>query len=292
MILIGENIHIISKSVREALENRDEVFIGHLIEAQAGMDYIDFNVGPARGELEGVMEWLCKLTDKKISFDTTNENEIRRGLATVKNPSECIINSTKMLDLAAEYGCGLIVLTMDNGIPKTADERLEIAFEIYEKINNPENLFFDPLVLPISVDQQQAVEVLNAIRMLKASFDPPIKTVIGLSNISNGAPKELRQLINRVFGALAFGAGLDAAIIDAKDTELVRIFKMLERGTPENETDEVYLHLSRHCEEAQSADAAISSIYEIASPAARNDALKTAEILLNKKIYSPSFTQI
>ncbi|MDR1327017.1 MAG: hypothetical protein LBJ74_01275, partial [Heliobacteriaceae bacterium] len=124
MILIGENIHIISKSVREALENRDEVFIRHLIEAQADMDYIDFNIGPARGA--GVMEWLCGLTDKPVSFDTTNENEIKRGLAAVKNPGECIINSTKMLDLAAGHGCGLIVLTMNNGIPQNADQRLEI----------------------------------------------------------------------------------------------------------------------------------------------------------------------
>jgi 5-methyltetrahydrofolate corrinoid/iron sulfur protein methyltransferase len=148
-------------------------------------------------------------------------------------------------------------------------------------------IFFDPLVLPVGAAQEQAVQVLDTLRMLKESFDPPVKTVVGLSNISNGAPKELRPLINRVFGVLAYGAGLDAAIIDAKDKELVRIFKMLEREVPENEIDELYLKLVRE-ENPPGSTAAYHP------PLARGaaDVLKTAEILLNKKIYSPSFLQV
>ena len=147
MILIGENIHIISKSVREALECKNEEFIKNLINIQNNMDYTDLNVGPARGKLEGILPWLCELVEGnsklKISFDTTNSDEMKRGLRVCKNTKNAFLNSTgkdeprlgNMTDMAAEYGCNLIALTMgkETGIPKTADGRLEIAFEIYEK---------------------------------------------------------------------------------------------------------------------------------------------------------------
>lgn len=85
MILIGENIHIISKSVREALENRDENSVNELIRIQNNMDYIDLNVGPAKGLMNGVLPWLAELAgDKKISFDTTNSDEMRSGLEAYK----------------------------------------------------------------------------------------------------------------------------------------------------------------------------------------------------------------
>ena len=84
MILIGENIHVISKSVREALIERDEKFIADLIDIQKNMDYIDLNVGPAKKNLEGILSWLTGLaqsrTDAGISFDTTNSVEMEKGL--------------------------------------------------------------------------------------------------------------------------------------------------------------------------------------------------------------------
>ena len=183
MILIGENIHIISKSVREAIENRDENFIKSLLEAQKNMDCVDLNVGPARKG--SIFEWLVPFVkenfDLKISFDTTNPDEMKRGLELFENCENCLINSAskdderfdKMTDLALENDCNLILLTLDKetGIPKTADGRLEIAFELYEKSIAKglvsEKLFFDPLVLPLSVDQSQAMEAINTIRMIK-----------------------------------------------------------------------------------------------------------------------------
>ena len=76
MILIGENIHVISKKVREALINRDEIFVKNLLNFQKKMDYFDLNVGPARGDLENVLSWLSSIVEQnflqKISLDTTN----------------------------------------------------------------------------------------------------------------------------------------------------------------------------------------------------------------------------
>lgn len=306
MILIGENIHIISKSVREALENRNEDFVQELIRIQKNMDYIDLNVGPAKNNLSGILPWLSGIveenSDLKISFDTTNSDEMRAGLEAYSKSSEAFINSTskdeprleKMTDLAAEFGCNLIALTLskETGIPKTADGRLEIAFEIYEKCMekgiDSSKIYFDPLILPVCVDQSQAMEALNTIQMIKQSFDPPVNTVIGLSNISNGCPKELRPLINKVFAVLAFGAGLDSAIIDAKDLELVRVLRMLENNSPQNEIDNLYIKLAemiRDFSDLESVD------YD------KNDEeqvkiIKTVNILTGQKIYSHSFTQI
>lgn len=305
-IKIGENIHVISKSVQSALLNRDEAFVLDLIKKQTNMDYIDLNVGPAKGQMEGVLPWLCNLvetnTDLKISFDTTNSEEMRRGLSSCKNTSAALLNSTsadenrleKITDLAAEFNSNLIGLTLNKelGIPKSADDRLALAFEIYEKcaekgIDNG-RIFFDPLILPVSVDQSQAQEALNTIQMLKQSFDPEVMTTIGLSNISNGSPKEMRPLINRVFAALAFGAGLDSAIVDAFDTDLINMLDVLKNDAPKTDLDRIYIELAEMMQN-------FSTVEEISydkSDVAQVNVIKTVRMLLGKEIYTHSFTQI
>lgn len=306
MILIGENIHIISSLVKEALINRDETFILHLLDKQKNMDFVDLNVGPAKGNLSGILSWLGEIverkSDLKISFDSTNSDEMADGFLRLKNPQDVFINSTsndevrfeKMTDLALQYNCNLIALTLskETGIPKTADGRLEIAFEMYEnavaKGINSEKLYFDPLILPVSIEQSQGLEALGTIKMIKESFDPPVKTVIGLSNISNGSPSELRPLINRIFGVLAYGAGLDAAIIDAGDIELVRIFRMLDKNIPEKNIDNLYLKIVR--EMADFSD--MSDIEYDKNDEEQVKIIKTIDMIFNRKIYSHSFTLI
>lgn len=306
MLLIGENIHVISKTVQNALIQRDEAFILDLIKRQSHMDYIDLNVGPAKRTLEGVLVWLCELveknTDLKISFDTTKSEEMRKGLEKSKQPEKCLLNSTsadverleRLTDLAAEFGSNLIALTMNKeiGIPKSADDRLNLAFEILEKcgekgINN-DRIFFDPLILPVSVDQSQTLEALNTIQMIKQSFEPEVMTTIGLSNISNGSPKEIRPLINRVFAVLAFGAGLDSAIIDSFDTELINTIRMLEKQSPKNTTDELYISLANMIKD-------FSDLEDIGYDKADEkqvEIIKTVRVLLNRDVYTHSFRQI
>ena len=268
------------------------------------MDYIDLNVGPAKSDLVEVLPWLAKIIQDNsecgISFDTTNSEEMQKGLEAFSGKS--FINSISLDDeridkiggLAVEYCSNLIALTLskENGIPKDADGRLEIAFNIYEKclekgIDN-EKLFFDPLILPICVDQSQGIEAINTIKMIKESFDPPVKTVIGLSNVSNGCPKDLRPLINRVYASLAFGAGLDAAIIDAKDDELIRILKMLEMNSPKSQLDKLYVNLS----DMISNFGELDDVEFDKNDLEQLKVIKTARILLNNEIYSHSFTQI
>lgn len=306
MILIGENIHVISKTIQQALLEKNEKFILDLIRAQEHMDYIDLNVGPAKDQMEGVLPWLCNLvennTDLKISFDTTNLLEMRLGLEKSNRPQDALLNSTSadkeklesITDLASEFGANIIALTMNKqiGIPKTADERLNLAFEIYEKcqekgIDN-HKIFFDPLILPVNVDQNQAQEALNTIQIIKQSFDPAVMTTIGLSNISNGSPKEIRPLINKVFMILAHGAGLDSAIADSLDTDLIETAKILDAQDPENELESLYIKLSNMVRD-------FSQIEEISYDSddpKQVEVIKTARILLGREIYTHSFKQI
>ena len=303
MILIGENIHIISKSVREALENRDENFVKNLIKIQENLNCVYLNIGPSRGKLDNIFQWLIPLVkNQNISLDSTNADAIEQGLKLIQNPENCFINSTskdeekleKLTDLAVKYQCNLIALSLskETGIPKTSDGRMEIIFEIYEKCMekgiDSNKIFFDPLILPLNVDQSQALEALNTIQIVKESFDPQVNTIIGLSNISNGLPKDIKQLVNRVYLVLAFGAGLDAAIIDAKDTELVRIIKMLETNSPNDSTDNLYINLANMIKNFED----LTEIKFDKNSIDEQNIIKTATILLNKKIYSDSFTQV
>ena len=299
MKLIGENIHIISKRTRTAIEEKDKEYIQDLAKKQTDVDWIDLNIGPARKQ-SGTMKWLIntvkEVSDKPLSFDTTNLDEIKSALQYVDTPQKSLINSTNadderlnpLSEIAAEYGCNLIALTMDNksGIPKEADLRLEMACKIVEKtteigIDNS-RIFIDPLVLPICVDQSQAMESLNSIRMFKEAFDPQVNTTIGLSNISNGSPKELRPLINRVYLTMAAGCGLDSAIVDACDKELIETVKMLDSSNPQSSTDELLFNLYNMMVNFDD----LGNISYNKSNEEEVKIFKTAEILMNKHIYS------
>ncbi len=308
MKLISENLHIISKDIKEAVLNRNEEYIRSILQKQIATkpDWIDLNIGPAKKSFSGTMGWLMgitnELTDIPISFDSSNQTEIVDGLKLAKNPSDCLINSTSadseklenLTSIAKEYNSNLIALTLNNeiGIPKSADERIELAFSIIEKttekeINNSK-LYFDPLILPIGVDQSQATEALNTIRMFKESFDPPVNTTIGLSNISNGCPKELRPLINQTFFILAAGCGLNSAIVDSFDKELLRINSILEQSAASNNYDKLIINIY----EMMQNFGELEDISYDKSNKDENNLIKTAEILLNKKIYSHSYLEI
>ena len=308
MKLISENLHIISKLTKEAVLNKDEQYIRNLLKRQieTNPDWIDLNIGPAKGAFAGTMKWLVdiaqSMTDIPLSLDSTNADEIEVGLSLAKSSENWLINSTnadeqrldRVTDIVAQYNCNLIALTMNSelGIPKESDKRLELAFEITSMTESKgilnEKLYFDPLILPVCVDQTQASEALSTLRMLKESFDPQVMTTIGLSNVSNGCPKELRPLINRVFMVMAMGCGLDSAIVDSFDSELLRVNKIIETQKIETSYDRLYLdiyNMMQNFDELDSVNYDKSDIEQV-------KIFKTAEILLNKKVYSNSYLEI
>lgn len=305
MKLIAENIHVISKITKEAFLNRDEEYIKNLMAKiiKTKPSWVDFNVGPSKGKFEGTIEWLVdilkKMSEIPISFDSTNINEIENGLKLVKDTQKCIINSTnadderleKFSSVAAKYNTYLIALTLSSqtGIPKEAEERLDLAFKIIDVCESKgighNKIIFDPLVLPIGIDQSQAKVSLDTIRMLKESFDPPVLTTIGLSNISNGTSKHLRSIINTVYMVMAMGAGLDSAIVDVFDEELLRVHKMIVENKPQKSYDELYLNIF----ETFKNYGEIEDISYDKKHKEQEKIMKTTKILMNKEIYSACY---
>lgn len=236
MLVIGERLSIISKKVREAIQKRDKEPIKEIALEQykAGAQMIEANIGPAEDKGEELMEWMVSTIQEAVplpvSLDTTNPSAMEAGLKIHNNQwGKPLINSTSldperfiMFELAAKYNAPIIALTVGKGgLPRDAEERVEIALQLIEKAAeyglSPEDLYLDPLVLQISTSQQQAKEVLRAIKLFQELNDPPMKTIVGLSNISNGCPKELRPLLNKHFLSLLMYEGLSAAIVNPSE---------------------------------------------------------------------------
>jgi len=248
MLIIAEKINIMSKTIGPAMRAREAKPIQELAVAQlkGGAKTLDLNLGPATKDGPGMMTWLVKTVEEAVGdaaqlcLDTKNVEAMAAGLAAVSKRKP-MINSTNadesVLDvympMAAKYDADIIALAMTlAGIPRDANERLENAAMIMAKAMehgvNLERIYLDPLVLPIGVAQQDALEVVETIRQFQALNDPPMKSVVGLSNIYNGTPKALHTRFGYTFMTLLASAGLTAAIADSLDTELMAVARTIE----------------------------------------------------------------
>ena len=236
MLIIGEKLSIIAKRVREAMMKKDKGPIQEIATRQwkEGSGIIDANIGPAEDGGEDLMQWMVttiqEVVPLPICLDTTNFKAIEAGLKIHNNQwGKPLINSTSndperfpILELGAKYNCDVIGLTVGKGgLPADAEERAGIAAEIMGRAMEYglplENLYLDPLVLQIATTQDQARHVIEAVKLFQQINEPPMKTVVGLSNISNGCPKALRPILNKHMFILLQEAGLTAAIADAKE---------------------------------------------------------------------------
>ena len=236
VIVIGERINGMFVDVRQAIQQRDAEPIRSLAErqARAGAHYLDVNVGPATDDPISAMQWLVgrirEVSDLPLTIDTTKRDVMRAGIEAASG--KAMINSTtgeqKKLDvlmpMAAEFGIPIIALTIsEQGVPRDAMGRAEVALNILAAALGhgvpPENVLIDAVILPVSAQQENPGHVLATIAQTKLLADPPPKTVIGLSNVSQNA--QYRELINRTALVMALAAGLDAAIVDCLDEELM-----------------------------------------------------------------------
>jgi len=244
MIIVGEKINSSISKVGKAIEARDAKFIQDLAmrQAEAGACYLDVNAGTrVFTEIQDI-EWLIntvqEVVDIPLCIDSPNPEAIKAGIRLHKAEQPPMINSITgeeermhaILPLVAECGGSIIALTSDEkGMPETVEERLAIAERIYAVVEEygitPERLFFDPLVFPLSTSTKSGLVFLDTVRGIKERW-PAVKTISGLSNISFGLPK--RKLINRVFLTMALCAGLDAAIMDPLDKQIMATVKAAE----------------------------------------------------------------
>jgi len=236
MLIIGELINGMYRQIGKAIEDKDKRPIQNVAKQQVerGATVLDVNTGPLAKDPVEVMKWLTDViqeaTNVSLCFDSTRPAVIEAGLKCAKN--KAMINSTTaddeklntLLPLAKKYNARIIGLTTDKGgVPRDRYKRSELAMKIMssclEHGVDLEDVYIDPIVLPVNVAQPQAVEVLESIREFRVISDPPPKTVVGLSNVSQGTKQ--RSLINRTFLVMAAASGLAAAIVDPLDKELM-----------------------------------------------------------------------
>ncbi len=233
MIVIGEKINASRKSVRTAIAAKDREAIVRQIEDQdkAGADYIDLNAGNPYGNITKEAEdmtWLIDIaldvTQKPLVLDSASGEVMSTAAEHLAGRRSWILNSVKnensileeLIPIAVRTDASVVALAMDGEtIPETTDLRMENCRAIRQKAGElglkEENIFFDPLVMPISSNYKAGKVVLDTLRAIKTEF-PNTKTTLGLSNVSYGLPH--RQRINSALLISAIANGLDAAFCD------------------------------------------------------------------------------
>jgi 5-methyltetrahydrofolate corrinoid/iron sulfur protein methyltransferase len=306
MYIIGENIHIISQAVKDALRDHDREFFMELAlkQVEAGAQCVDVNLGPRKKDWEEVFPWMVQtletVVDVPLSIDTTNVDGMEAALKTITK-AQPILNSTsadperleKVPELVKKYGSKVIALTMTkSGIPVGADERIGIALEHLiprcMELDIPiEDLIIDPLVLTVSGCQEYCPELIEAVRTIQFAWDPPPGISVGLSNVSNAVPNKNRPLINRVYCAMLMGAGLQMMIADPLDNDLLEVIRIVEERDESTPVGALYVKI--HDRVAALEHPEISDI-DMSDPE-QAKIWKTVQILLNKVIYADSYLE-
>ncbi len=236
MLIVAERINASRKPIRAALEAMDAAAIQREARDQdaAGADYIDVNGGTFPGREPELLAWLVEtvqaVTDKPLCLDSPDPAALAAALPKVKTRPP-MINSVnlerdrfeRVLALALEHRAKLIALCQGEGVPAASTaEKVALAAELVDRLTRAgvalDDIFVDPLVFPLGTDSGSALATIEAIGEIMRRY-PGVHTICGLTNVSHGLPA--RKLVNRTFLVAAMGRGMDAAIVDPTDAQLV-----------------------------------------------------------------------
>ncbi|HET6456763.1 MAG TPA: methyltetrahydrofolate cobalamin methyltransferase [Armatimonadota bacterium] len=264
MLIVGERINTSRKVkgepiIENAVRARDAEYFIDLARKQveAGASYIDVNAGTLLEGEPDAIEWLVTTIqgamDIPCAIDSPNPVAIERALKVHKG--QAMINSItaekvrykNVLPLVKEYDTKVIALSMgDEGIPGDAEGRISVARELIGNLIEAgislDNIYADPLVFPIANGGEYGIAVLDTIRTVKAEF-PGIHASAGVSNVSHGMPA--RKFLNQAFTVMCMTAGLDAAIVDPMDKQLMALIYATEALLGRDEFCAEYLSASR-----------------------------------------------
>lgn len=242
--IIGERINPTGKKLfKQALvdNNIDYILTQALSQVNGGAEILDVNVGHPEIDEKKMMVRVLKaiqsVCDAPLQIDSTKPDVLDSGLRYYNGKP--IVNSVNgeekslstVLPLVKKYGASVVGLTLDeNGIPKTAEGRFEIAKRIVSRAEaigiDRRDVYIDCLTLTVSAEQDACRETLKALHRVKTELG--CKTCLGVSNISFGLPN--RELVNRTFLTMAMEEGLDLPIINPNVesmTGAVRAYRVL-----------------------------------------------------------------
>ena len=242
MIIVGELLNASRMAVRGAIESRDTEAVTRVAhdQASAGADFIDVNAGIFLGREKELLTWLVETVQDAVDcpccIDSPDPGAIESALSVHKG--QAMINSIslekdrfeKLLPVVRGSGHKVVALCMsDEGMPKTTDQRMNIADRLINSLvgsNVPlHDIYVDPLVQPVATDARFGMAFLDAVIKIKERFEG-VHIMCGLSNISYALPE--RALMNRVFMAMAVASGMDGAIINPLDKEMMAVISAAE----------------------------------------------------------------
>jgi cobalamin-dependent methionine synthase I len=292
MILIGENLNVISQTLGPAMRERNAAPIQEMARAEtnAEVDLIDLNIGPARKGGDELMAWVVNTvqtsTDRMLSLDTTNQDATEAGLKTCK--SKALINSVSLqtsridrgLEMAQKYNADLIGLLWSNdGMPRDVNERAMHTVDFVYKANaagiTNERIWIDPIASPVSVEINQVKACVEFMAMV-AEIAPGCKSTVGLSNVSNGAPAQLRCWLNRTYMIMLMRNGLYSAIVDAFDKDLMAIARGMRPDI---------VQMVHRVMDGENPDTA-------SLPKEMANYVKTTRVLMGESLYSHSWLEV
>ena len=259
MLIVGELINASRKKIGAAIENQDKNTIQQIAVEQYenGADYIDVNAGIFVGQEAEHLKWLVTTVQETLEapccIDSPDPGAIEAALSVHRGTP--MINSISMekeryyalMPIISGSDFKVVALCMsDDGMPETADARISIAEDLINNLvknNVPlENIYVDPLVQPLSTNDNYGTEFLTSIEMIRSRF-PGVHTVCGLSNISYGLPE--RMLLNQTFMVMAITKGLDGAIVNPLDKKMMAAIVTAETLAGKDEWCSKYLQAYR-----------------------------------------------
>jgi len=288
---IAESINIMGKRSGTAMKAREVGPVQEMAreEAKAGAGFLDLNIGPARKDGVELMPWIVEtvqsVVDTPLCLDTTNTDAMAAGFKVVKNKTGALMNSIsaqpermeKLIPVAAEAGCNVVALLWGpDGMPRDSNERAAMAVDLMMALSEAgipnEKMFFDPIATPITLGVDQINSGLEFMAMVQ-DIAPGASSTIGLSNVSNGVAEHLRKYLDRTYLIMLMYNGLQTAIVNSYDPELMAIAL----GQRQNLVDLVYGMI-----EGNDPDPSKLSALEL-------EHYKTYNVLSGKSVFSESW---
>ena len=295
MIVIAENINIMSVSIGKAMRKRDPKPIQELTEKLVanGADYLDINIGPARKGGPELMDFVVRTVQEvahlPLYLDTMNVEAMEVGLKAHNNAyGKPVINSIMarpermdaLLPLAARYEAAFVALLYGpDGLPRDANERGELAatlqYRAMEAGIPEEDVWYDPIVVPVP-SQQLELQGCTEFMMMLPELAPTSLSTCGLSNVSNCAPDELRPILNQAYLCILRKFGLKSAILDGLDTDILSFAR----------------------DQRKNLEDVVSAVVDGAAPdpatlsQEERDFAKTAKVLMGQILYSDSWLEV
>lgn len=289
MKCIAESLNVMGTVIGKAMKERDpkpiQAMAVEMIEA--GTDWIDINLGPAKKGGPELMDWIVKVVqevsgDTPLALDTSNIEAIEAGLKVCK--VQPLVNSimarperyTAMIPIAAEYNAQVIALLWGpEGLPRDENERAALAVELLYAMNEAgianEDIFVDGIVTPLNIQQQQLMSLLTFMQMLQ-DIAPGAKSTCGLSNSSNGTP--VREIINQTYMVMLERYGMYSCIMDHEDAQIMSIA----RGERSDIVEVIHQVMDGENPSSESKEL--------------TDYIKTARVILGHELYSDSYLDL